>query len=68
MRFTKQNVAMIHAAEWRNALHDGRVVRFNSNRQFRSFKTVDEAEAYRLALHDDMAAVRLTVNQNVTED
>ena len=62
MRFTKQMLKTIGNAEWQNALHDGRVVRFNDGMEFRSFKTVVEAEAFRVALRrQDIDATRLQV-------
>ncbi len=66
MRFTKSMLKTIANAEWRNALHDGRVVRFNDGMEFRSFRTAAEAESFRLAMRkQDVDAVRLQQDGNV---
>ena len=60
MRFTNKMLKTIGNAEWENALHDGRVVRFNDGMEFRSFKTVAEAEEFRLLLQrQDIDARRI---------
>jgi len=65
MRFTKAMLKTIGNAEWLNALHDGRVVRFNDGMEFRSFKTANEAEEFRQTLRrQDIDAIRLNVNAN----
>jgi len=65
MRFTKSMLKTIGNAEWMNALHDGRVVKFNDGMEFRSFRTVAEAEEFRLSLRRrDIDAVRLHVLAN----
>jgi hypothetical protein len=62
MRFTKSMLKTIGNAEWMDALHDGRVVRFNDGMEFRSFRTANEAEIFRLTLRrQDIDAVRLQV-------
>lgn len=62
MRFTKAMLRTIGNAEWANALHDGRVVRFNDGMEFRSFPTVTEAETFRAAMRrQDADAIRLQV-------
>lgn len=60
MRFCSRMLRTIRSAEWENALHDGRVVRFNDGMEFRSFPTVKEAEEFRLMLRrQDVDAVRV---------
>lgn len=62
MRFTKQMLKAIRNAEWMNALHDGRVVRYNDGLEFRLFKSVADAEAFCLSLRaSDVDAIRLQV-------
>jgi hypothetical protein len=64
MRFTKKIISTIRVAEWRNALHDGRVVRADGM-HLRSFETVVEAEDYCVSLRKHgLSAQRLTANQN----
>jgi hypothetical protein len=55
----------IRSAEWENAVHDGRVVRFNDGMEFRSFHTVEDAETFRRNLRrQDVDAVRLTKTEH----
>lgn len=68
MRFTKQLVKTIGNADWENALHDGRIVRFNDGMEFRSFTSVDAAEQFRLDLRrQDIDAVRPAMTTSSSE-